>query len=168
MFAGANTIQLHDANGNAVATLDAQTAELTILPAYQSTMETRVSFAQHIPVLQLIDTTTDTALFAMHIPSKELANSQGIQLLNGNYALVPIQDTFVGEFAGGYCVQNPSEVCELYISEEGTIYAPEPYNSSYQATYAFDQTKNSVIYTVSSLQGVPVVSLNFIAEPLTQ
>ena len=63
----------------------------------------------------------------------------------------------MGNFAGGRCVQQGTSECQLYVSPQGSVYVPQPYNAQLKGSYGFGG--GNVLYTVSDAQGTPIVTI---------
>ena len=98
-----------------MATLDPETGEIEIMPAFIGELSLDVDFNQHVPIVNIRDA-NNTSLFAIYLAPEKLADNNAIELLNGNYSLLELTEPHFGEFADGICIQNAAGICEVYVS----------------------------------------------------
>ena len=166
LFSLSEDIALSLDNGTQFARLDAETAELTILPRYQDRMEVSVSFRQNIPVISIRDNEQNKRIFSIYLPAQARTAQNSIVITDGTYTSTRLQKAVFGEFDGGSCIKQLQGDCIMYVSPDWLMYVPVPYNSSIRGAYRFDADQQAVVYDINTITGEPIWSVSFIAQPL--
>jgi sulfatase maturation enzyme AslB (radical SAM superfamily) len=81
-------------------------------------------------------------------------------VLNGTVSLLKLENAAFQSFQNGRCVQS-DKACILYMSPQGQIYAPESVRYGLQFTYGYDDTTQTIQYTISKKSDTPFVRADF-------
>jgi hypothetical protein len=84
-----------------------------------------------------------------------LLNTQQYQLLN-------LDAWYVGKYRNGWCVAPLQQECHIFISQQGDVLIPAPWNLLYQGEVTYE--KWTIIYTFYDLRWSAVVRIPFISE----
>lgn len=163
LFGDADTITLVDEKNEDLVKVDKKTWKVSPCSWKEKSYEVRISIANNIPVLLVIDKKTWKTLFTIYIKSKELVNAKS---LDTDYPLIDLAEDFPWTFAGWKCLQdkdNPKlDTCALYLSKDWNIFIPDANQVRFGWTYSFNW---SIEYTLT-LDGKNVLKVVFISEEL--
>lgn len=130
-------IGLYSVDKKLIATVNAKNGEITIQPAYQKSIELKVSFSKGYPIVNVVGNNKilfEIILKAQDLIQKEVLKGTSFSLEGNSY----------GNFDGGEVIMKWKEPL-LYIAKNGTLRSNKPL----QWSYTFDKTTNTVSYLVS-------------------
>ena len=164
IFTIGNDIGLYDTKGNEIATIDPQTGQIKISQGFQNKVQIRLNFSTHIPVVELVDTTSSTTLFQIVLPIEAITN---IQMNQGtpNYEKIQLINGQFGDFNNGYCIKNSQNECILYTNNVWAIYIPGSYASSLVGEYIFDTTSKMTNFILKDQSNKAIVTLTLQIKP---
>ncbi len=117
------------------------------------------------PQLHIILGGSQQTSFTINMQSESLVGQQPIVLLDGTYQILPLDEGYFWDFAGGRCVGPLDDECHIFISEEGNVYLPEPFRYQYQADYIYNTQWEYASYVIHTTNGDNVLRIDFIPVP---
>lgn len=142
-----------------IAEIDPETGEITFKDEWENKIQVKVSFTNHIPVIQLYDKQNSTLIFNITLPTKTL-----LQAIAPNYTVTDITDESFGVFNGGKAVHRNGENI-LFISPKGQLYTTKNLIGEYR--YNPDNKSISYLVKESSLT-TDTIEIQVQIEPLKQ
>lgn len=158
IFTLGNDIGLYDNQGNEIATIDPKTGEIKINPWFENKIHIHVSFATHIPVIELRENTKNIVLFQIVLPIQAIKNIE-MHENKPNYEQIQLPDGQFGDFSNGYCIKNRSNDCIIYTNSVGAIYIPGIYASSLLGEYSFDTKNKQTSFIVKDQSNKPITTI---------
>ncbi len=127
-------------------------------------VEVLVDFLQQSPEVAVIDNDTEQTIFRIWFTSQELVS---LGILDWNYESRVLEDNSLWlSYIWWTCIGPIDWECHMYVSPDGNLIIPEPYNSEYMAEYWYDDEEEAVIYYIKDALWKPIVELRFIIVPL--
>ncbi len=149
VFSLGQDVGFYDMKNNQIGSLS-PSGNLKIFPAYDALYKIQMDLTSSLPALRVLDIKQSDTLFWVHLPPKQL-----ISLKLGKqeplYTQVPLQWSTFGGFDGGVCVKDSTQQCLVYVSKVGELYIPQQFIWSLRATYFYDATNQTVVYTLRDM-----------------
>lgn len=154
-----NTVALYAPNGNKMGEMQPTNGKVTIQPEYRATTRMFIDFSSRIPILKIVDTSTQKTLFWIYLPGEELT-ADSLQVTQGTYKIVQLEGTTLDTFNNGWCLQKDN-ACTIYVSKQGNIYVPPPYNSQFTADYRFIPETETIEYIIRDQSQTVIARMQF-------
>ena len=97
VFQNGELIEFRNSNNDILATLDPETGEIKVAPAYIGQVSIDLDFKQQVPIVQ-IRNSNQINIFSLYLKPKNLSDTNPITLLNGNYTTRELTSPSFGDF----------------------------------------------------------------------
>lgn len=159
-----NAIKMKNKNWEDVVTLDTKTCQLRIVPGAEWNTQIGVGCWWGKPRVRVIDIEQQQVLFEATFAGDWLAEN-GVQVANGSYEVIPLNNDAMGDFAGWFCIKLRTWECVIYASPEGNIFVPAPYDHEVIGDYVFHSEDNTISYEFRMRDGQAIGSVRFTPQP---
>jgi len=108
-----NDIGIYDNQGYKIATIDSETGEIRIEPAFIHSTKIHVNITNSIPIIEIRNVSNNITMFQIALPIKEITNITLHEETTG-YQKLLLEGSHFGVFNGGICIQNTNYDCIIY------------------------------------------------------
>lgn len=149
-------IEFYLPNKELLASMNKEDGEISIVPAYNTSIAKKIDLKSHAPTVLLYDTVNNNKLFTIQFNTK----NPSLQATSPYYT-IPLSWNLYGWFAGGTCIVWPEHECIIVASPKWDIVIPSPYNTSLQGTYSYNLTNKTTTVWFQTSLGQPIGSATF-------